>query len=238
MKHQAKVYLIPNTLGSEADTTQSFPPQNRNIIESLNHFAVENIKETRRFLVRLGLKHKIDESEFHTLDKRSNSMSIQPILSALKSGESVGIISDAGCPGIADPGSILVREAHKSNIQVVPLVGPSSILLALIGSGFNGQSFTFHGYLSREKEKRIKKLKEIESSSKSQKQTQIFMETPYRNEALWEDILQALKPSTSVCVAANLTLESEFLRTKSILDWKKGPKPNLHRVPTIFCLFA
>ena len=238
MNKTAKVYLIPNTLGAEADIAKSFPNYNKVVLESLSHFAVENLKDARRFLVRIGLKYKIDESEFYTLDKRSDISSIQPILAQLKSGASVGIISDAGCPGIADPGSILVAEAHQNNIQVVPLIGPSSILLALIGSGFNGQSFTFHGYLNREKTIKIKELKEMELSSKAKDQTQIFMETPYRNENLWEEIIKNLRPSTKVCIGANLSLSNEFLQTKSVGEWKKIPKPNLHKVPTIFCLYA
>ena len=234
--NSAKVYLIPNFLGDGSAIERSFPAENLKVIQSLSHFAVENIKDTRRFLVRIGLKPKINESEFYTLDKRSTASDIQPILEVLKQGNSVGIISDAGCPGIADPGSLLVSEAHRRNHQVVPLIGPSSILLALIASGFNGQSFTFKGYLNREKQIRIKELKELESISARTRQTQIFMETPYRNEALWSDLMQCLNPKTKICIAANINLPGEYIKTKSVAEWKKSKKENLSKIPAVFVL--
>lgn len=232
----AKVYLIPNFLGPEVSVASSFPAENLKIIESLNHFAIENIKDTRRFLVRIGLKPKIDASEFFPLDKRSGVEELQPILEKLKAGNSVGIISDAGCPGIADPGSLLVDAAHKLNISVVPLIGPSSILLALMASGFNGQSFAFKGYLHREKPERARELKEMESLSIRTGQTQIFMETPYRNDALWADLLKTLNPNTKLCIAANINTAKEFIKTKKVADWKKGNSVNLSKIPAIFLL--
>jgi 16S rRNA (cytidine1402-2'-O)-methyltransferase len=233
---KAKIYLIPNFLGAEVPIDSSFPKENIKIIEALSHFAIENIKDTRRFLVRIGLKQKIDSSEFYTLDKRSEIVEIQPILDALKNGNSVGIISDAGCPGIADPGSLLVAEAHKNNIPVVPLIGPSSILLALMASGFNGQSFAFNGYLNRDKLIRVRELKEMESLSQKTNQTQIFMETPYRNDALWEDLLKNLNPTTKLCIAANISTTQEFIKTKNVSDWRKSNKVNLSKIPAIFLL--
>lgn len=236
--NKAKVFLIPNFLGLEVKVQSAFPSENVNTIEDLSHFAIENIKDARRFLVRIGLKSKIDESEFYDLDKRSTVQDIQPIIERLKAGNSVGIISDAGCPGIADPGSLLVAEAHKNNIPVVPLVGPSSILLALMASGFNGQSFAFKGYLNRDKSQRVKELKEIESLSVRNGETQIFMETPYRNDALWEDLLKNLNPSTKLCIAANVNTPQEFIKTKSIIDWRKSNKVNLSKIPAIFLISA
>lgn len=233
---KAKVYLIPNFLGSESSLERALPQENSQVIQRISHFAVENLKDTRRFLVRIGLKSKIDESEFYPLNKRSTEEDIFPILEKLNAGHDVGIISDAGCPGIADPGSLLVEQAHKNGIQVVPLVGPSSILLALIASGFNGQSFVFKGYLNREKHIRSKELKEMESVARREGQTQIFMETPYRNEALWEDLMQTLHPNTKLCVAANVNCTGEYIRTKSIADWRKSKKENLHKIPAIFLI--
>ena len=233
---KAKVYLIPNFLGNDVSVDRSFPKENRDIVESISHFAVENLKDSRRFLIRIGLKNKIDESEFYSLDKRSTDEDVLLILSALQEGNSVGIISDAGCPGVADPGSILVAEAHRQGFTVIPLIGPSSILLALMASGFNGQSFAFKGYLHREKAIRSKELKEMEMLSKKEGQTQIFMETPYRNEALWADLMQVLNPNTKLCVAANITCPNEFIRTSSISEWRKSKKENLNKIPTIFVL--
>lgn len=229
------IYLIPNLLGSEASIERSLPQENLAIINSLKHFAVENLKDTRRFLVRIGLKAKIDESEFFTLDKRSQIEDLDSILTVLKNGHSVGIITDAGCPGIADPGALLVDIAHQHNYKVVPLIGPSSILLAIMGSGFNGQSFAFNGYLERDSSKRIKEIRSLEAKMQSQKQTQLFMETPYRNNALLGDLLTYLNPNTKLCIAANISLPDEFIQTKSILNWKKNT-PDLNKQPTIFLI--
>lgn len=233
---KAKVYLIPNFLGPEVSESRSFPAENKEIISSLSHFAVENIKDTRRFLVRLGLKFKIDQSEFYFLDKKSDWNDIQPMIEALKQGHSIGIISDAGCPGIADPGSLLVKHAHINGFQAVPLVGPSSIFLALMASGFNGQSFTFKGYLHRDKAIKISELKEMEQLVKQNFQTQLFMETPYRNEALWEVLMQTLHGETKLCVAANISLPNEFIKTRTVSEWKKNPKQNLDKSPAIFLI--
>lgn len=232
----AKVYLIPNFLGKEVSENRSFPSENKEIIASISHFAVENIKDTRQFLVRLGLKSKIDESEFYFLDKKSDWDDIKPMITTLKEGNSVGIISDAGCPGIADPGSLLVKHAHIQGFRAVPLIGPSSILLALMASGFNGQSFTFKGYLKREKATKVKEIREMENTINQNNQTQIFMETPYRNEAMWEDLLSTLRPQTKLCVAANISLPNEYIKTKTVEDWKKSGKQDIAKMPAIFLL--
>ena len=233
---KAKVYLIPNFLGLEVSENRSFPSENKDIIASLSHFAVENLKDTRRFLVRIGLKSKIDESEFYNLDKKSDWDDIQPMIAALKEGHSIGIISDAGCPGIADPGSLLVKHAHINDFQSVPLIGPSSIFLALMASGFSGQSFSFKGYLDRDNAKKAKEIREMETLANHQKQTQIFMETPYRNEAMWEDLMKTLQGETKLCVAANISLPNEYIKTKTVAEWKKSNKQNLAKMPAIFLL--
>lgn len=228
-----KLFLIPNLLGSEGIVNRALPSYNLEVIQMLRHFAVEHVKDCRRFFVRLGLKEKINESEFVELNKRSDENQFEQLTNWLQSGHSVGIISDAGCPGIADPGSRLVQWAHENNILVEPLIGPSSILLALIASGMNGQQFRFHGYLDRESDKRKKQLLQLESEAK--KETQIFMETPYRNEALMEDLLKHLHPKTSLCVAIDLSLNSEEIRRASIQEWRKM-KIKFHKRPAIFLL--
>lgn len=236
--NKTSVYLIPNTLGSEASIQASLPPANLEVIESLNHFAVEHLKDARRFLVKCNLKHKIDSSIFYELNKKSEQEEVEEILSVLKAGNSVGIISDAGCPGIADPGARLVYLAHKNNIHVVPLIGPSSILLALISSGLNGQSFTFHGYLERDSKLRSIQLKQIEAESKKNKHTQLFMETPYRNESMFEDLMTQLNPETSLCIAADISLPTAYIRTKKVKEWKKLQRPSLNKRPAIFLVLA
>lgn len=233
--NKAKVYLIPNLLGSEASTRFSFPEENKEFLQHIRHFAVENLKDTRRFLVRMGLKSIIDESSFYTLNKHSVSEDLSPILQVLREGHDVGIISDAGCPGIADPGALLVAAAHQNQFAVIPLIGPSSILMALIASGFNGQSFTFNGYLSREQAIRSKELKQLEAKAQ-QGQTQLFMETPYRNGALFADLIQQLAPNTLLCIASNISLPNEFIHTRAIKDWKKFNPEKLHKQPSVFLI--
>ena len=233
---KAKVYLIPNFLGPEVSENRSFPSENKEILASLSHFAVENLKDARRFLVRLGLKSKIDASEFYNLDKKSDWDDIKPMISALKEGNSIGIITDAGCPGIADPGSLLVKHAHMNGFQTVPLIGPSSILLALMASGFNGQSFSFKGYLNRDSAIKTKEIREMENMANHKHQTQIFMETPYRNESMWEDLMKTLQSETKLCVAANITLPNEYIKTKTVAEWKKSNKQSLAKIPAMFLL--
>ncbi len=233
---KAKVYLIPNFLGPEVSENRSFPSENKEILVSLSHFAVENLKDARRFLVRLGLKSKIDKSEFYILDKKSDWDDIKPMITALKEGNSIGIITDAGCPGIADPGSLLVKHAHMNGFQTLPLIGPSSILLALMASGFNGQSFTFKGYLNRDSAIKTKEIREMENLANHKYQTQIFMETPYRNESMWEDLMKTLQGETKLCIASNITLPNEYIKTKTVTEWKKSNKQNLAKIPAIFLL--
>lgn len=235
---RAKLYLIPNLLGENVAVQHVIPSGHVETIKKIRHFAVEHIKDARRLLVRLGLKELIDQSEFFEINKHSDQAISSKIIQQALTGHDIGIISDAGCPGIADPGAELVSLAHQNKIQVVPLVGPSSILLALIASGFNGQSFAFTGYLERDKNKRIQAIKELESQSMRLKQTQLFMETPYRNEALFEDLIQHLNGNTQLSIACDISLDTEFIRTQRIADWKKSGKPNLNKRPAIFSILA
>ena len=232
------IYLIPNLLGDDCSPERVLPAENNTVIESLNNFAVENLKDARRFLVKLGLKPKIDTSSFYNLNKKSSLTDLTELTAKIKSGESVGIISDAGCPGVADPGALLVKWAHDNKVDVLPLIGPSSILLALMASGFSGQSFAFQGYLDRESSKRSQQLRKMEADSRQLNQSQLFMETPYRNMAVLEDVLKTLNPSTKFCIAANISLPNEYIRTKTVQEWRKIQLPNLQKQPAIFLISA
>lgn len=231
------VYLIPNTLGEEVSVDISFPTHNREAISSIEVFAVEHIKEARRLFVKLGLKHKIEQSRFYEIHNKSNPLEQRDLLQELDDGNAVGVISDAGCPSIADPGSGIVAHAHRKNYEVIPLVGPSSIFLALMASGFNGQSFAFHGYLDRDPMQKQKQLRLMEKTALQIRQTQIFMETPYRNESMMKSIVDSLQGSTLCCVASAIQHDNAFIRTKSIAEWKKG-MPSIQKQPAIFLLSA
>jgi 16S rRNA (cytidine1402-2'-O)-methyltransferase len=231
------LYLIPSTLGDACTIEAVLPPRIREVCMGLRHFIVENEKSARAFLKRLSLDIPIQEFNLTLLNEHTNlkkedlSVLLQPLLN----GFNMGILSDAGCPAIADPGADVVKLAHEKNIKVVPLVGPSSILLALMASGFNGQSFVFHGYLPRERPDRIRKLKELELDSARKKQTQLFIETPYRNQHMFEDILATCEKHTQLCLAVDITLQTEFIATKSLQDWK-NQVPQLNKRPAIFLL--
>src|SRR5476651_2725145 len=227
------LYLIPVPLADEA-AAKSFTPFLVDTINSIKEYIVENEKTARRFLKEAGLKTPQSELLIHDYGKY-NRDSLKAFFTGLQSGKDVGLMSEAGCPGIADPGADIVAEAHKRGIKVVPLVGPSSILLALMASGFNGQSFTFHGYLPIDKVLRAKRIKELESNSIRFNQTQMFIETPFRNNSILEEVLRTCAPKTHLCIACNLTADDEFIKTQSILDWKKQI-PDLHKKPTIFLL--
>lgn len=208
------------------------------IARTLDTFVVENEKSARRFLATIKTDKPVRELTLLTLNEHSLDKDLPDLLAPLVAGKSVGLMSEAGCPGIADPGAKLVALAHRHHIQVKPLVGPSSILLGLIASGLDGQRFSFLGYLPADKSARIQKLKEIEKRSGIANETQIFIETPYRNQHMFEDILANCHPSTRLCVATNLTLESEMVRTYAIAEWKKSASPELHKQPTVFLLLA
>jgi len=228
------LYLIPVPLADEA-AAKSFTPY---LIDTINHikeYIVENEKTARRFLKEAGITTPQSELLIHDYSKHNREDTVD-FFKNLQTGASVGLMSEAGCPGIADPGAEIVEKAHRMGIKVVPLVGPSSILLALMASGFNGQSFTFHGYLPIDKLLRSKKIKELESTAEKLDQTQIFIETPFRNNPLLEEILKTAHPKTRLCIAADLTAATEFVQTKTIADWQKKT-PELHKRPAIFLLY-
>lgn len=228
------LYLIPNTLGGES-TEDIIPQKVAEIASELRVFAVEDIKSARRLLRKIDRSFPIDESEFFVLNKATAATEVYHLIKAMKAGKSVGIISEAGCAGIADPGAVLVALAHENEIHVCPTVGPSSILLTLIGSGFNGQQFSFHGYLPKEQKERIRKLKDLEQRVKRSGETQLFMDTPFRTMHVFEDLLNVLADDTLLCVASNLTLFNERVQTKTIKDWRENAY-DLSKQPTMFAL--
>ncbi|MDY6799592.1 MAG: SAM-dependent methyltransferase [Bacteroidota bacterium] len=230
----AKLYLIPTTLG-DSPVENVIPQYVVDIINQTNYYIVENVKTARRYLIKAGIKTRIDGLTFFELNKHTSPDNYESFLHPLKKNQNIGIISEAGTPGVADPGSAIVSIAHRKNIQVVPLVGPSSILLSIMASGLNGQNFAFNGYLPIKKHERTKTIKELEKKSKQENQTQIFIETPYRNQHLLNDLLSTCQPGTLLCIAADITLSREFIKTKKIKDWKKGI-PDLKKRPTIFLL--
>lgn len=230
----AQLYLIPNLLG-EMPWQQVLPATVPEVIARLSFFYVEDLRNARRFLKKCVPSIDIDTLRFYELTKETGEREAAGYLEPLLAGHDGGVISEAGCPGVADPGALMVRLAHNAGIRVVPLVGPSSILLALMASGFNGQQFTFHGYLPVKAAERIRKFQQLERTAHSSGETQIFMETPYRNNALLSDLLRHCQPSTLLCIAANITTEQELIRTQSIAGWRKNP-PDLNKLPTIFLL--
>lgn len=232
---QASLYLIPVTLG-ETSIEQVLPTYNKEIILQIKYFIVENIRSARRFLKKVESNINIDELTFYELNKHTKPEDIDNYLTPMSKGFHVGIISEAGCPTIADPGSDIVAIAQKKNYKVVPLVGPSSILLSLMASGFNGQGFAFYGYLPIDGSERIKKIKQLENLIHHEHQTQIFIETPYRNQKLVEDIIKHCIPSTKLCIAMNITCENEYIRTLSVKQWAKQ-LPDMAKQLCIFLLY-
>ena len=230
------LYLIPVPLAENA-AAKSFTPYLVDTINSIKEYIVENEKTARRFLKEAGLKTPQSELIIHDYGKHNRADGTADFFKGLQAGTDVGLMSEAGCPGIADPGAEIVEKAHRMNIKVVPLVGPSSILLALMASGFNGQSFTFHGYLPIDKVERSKRIKELEGLSVKNSQTQLFIETPFRNNPMLEEILKTCNPKTRLCIACDLTASTEMVQTKTIAEWQKKV-PELHKRPTIFLLFG
>ena len=229
------LFLIPVILAEGAES-KSLTPYLEQTINSINEYIVENEKTARKCLKNAGLKTPQSELIIHDYSKHNRNESIASYLKGLDAGNNVGFMSEAGCPGVADPGSDIVAEAHRRNIKVVPLVGPSSILLALMASGFNGQSFAFYGYLPIDKSDRDRKIKDLESASERLGQTQIFIETPFRNNPFLEHLLKSCKPDTRLCIASNLTADDEMIKSKSVGEWRKA-LPDLHKKPTIYLLF-
>ncbi len=227
------LFLVPNTLG-EYNADKVIPEGVLEVSRNLKHFIAENEKTARRYLKSIGTVHPLNDLEFFTLNKHTDSTELDSFLKPLLNGIDMGLISEAGLPAIADPGAQIVSRCHRKGIRVTPLNGPSSIILALIASGFNGQSFTFHGYLPIDRSERQKALKRIESAARSN-QTQIFMETPFRNEKLLDQLIQSLQPDTLLCIARDITLDSERITTKPLKLWKKQ-RPSLHKRPCIFAI--
>jgi len=233
---KGKLYLMPNTLG-DSPIEHIIPPYNSELINQIQYYIVENIRTARRFLSKSGIKTKIDDLEFFELNKHTQPEELNSFIQPMLNGHDVGVISEAGCPAVADPGADIVKLCHDADIEVIPLVGPSSILLALMASGFNGQSFAFNGYLPVKSPERISQLKKDEQRSKKEGQTQIYIEAPYRNMQLLDAMITSLNPATSLCVAVDLTLENQLVITKSVKSWRKI-KPSLHKRPVIFLFQA
>ncbi len=229
-----KLYLIPTTLGDN-EPLEVLPLSVKKVIEELDCFIVENEKTARRFIKQITPRKSQPSLTIFKLDKYADQLEVRTYLNACADGISIGLLSEAGVPAIADPGAEIVKLAHEKGIRVIPLVGPSSIILAMMASGFNGQNFTFNGYLPIDASERKAALKKLERLSKEKDQSQIFIETPYRNEKMMTDLKSALTPTTKLCVACDITLQTEYIRTLEIKDWKHV-KPDLHKRPTIFII--
>ena len=233
----AALYLIPVTLG-DTPLDRVLPSYNTEIVLGLRHFIVEEVRTARRFLKQVCRDIDIDALQFYPMGKHADAARFSQYLEPLRRGESMGVISEAGCPAVADPGADVVAICQREGLEVVPLVGPSSILLAVMGSGFNGQSFAFNGYLPIPPAERAKRLKQLEARSQAEGQTQLFIETPYRNDKLLADLLATLHPSTRLCIASGLTTEAQAIRTLSVKAWRQLPPPVIGKVPTIFAIYA
>lgn len=233
---ETALYLLPVTLGDTA-IDKVLPAYNVGIIREIKHFIVEDVRSARRFLKKVDREIDIDTLSFYPLNKHTSPEDISGYLNPLADGHSMGVISEAGCPAVADPGADVVAIAQRRNLKVVPLVGPSSIILSVMASGFNGQSFAFHGYLPIEPNERSKRLKELKGRIYSEHQTQLFIETPYRNHKMLDDILKACRPQTKLCIAANITCEGEYIKTRTVKEWKGTALPDLSKIPCIFLLY-
>ncbi len=230
-----KLFLIPTVIAEGQNST--IPVSVREAIMSTQSFIVENVRTARRYISSLKLGVVIEELEFEVLDKKTNDTQVSTMLDGLLKGKNIGILSESGCPGVADPGAKAVEWAHKRGVEVVPMFGPSSILLGLMGSGFNGQKFCFHGYLPIDKKELEKELRRLESESRKLNQTQIFIETPYRNNQMLEMLIRVSNNETRVCVAKDLTSPDQLIKTKKVSAWKKE-SIDLHKIPTVFLMYA
>lgn len=233
-KMPVELYLIPVTLG-DSPVDHVIPAPTLEILKKLDHFIVEDLRSARRFLRKAGFKAAFDDVHFYLLNEHSKEEDLDEMLNALMKGNSAGILSEAGVPAVADPGTRIVDLAHRHGIKVIPLVGPSSILLALMASGMNGQSFRFHGYLPVKNPARTNSIRQIERSALDSGETQVFMETPYRNMNLLEEILKTCRDETMLCLAADISLDTEFIKTKTVHEWKKN-LPGIHKRPAIFLI--
>ncbi|MBQ3800401.1 MAG: SAM-dependent methyltransferase [Treponema sp.] len=238
---EAALYLIPVTLGGD-DLSRVLPGYNHDVVCSIRHFIVENVRSARRFLKLVDKSVDIDSLTFRELNEHTDLTSISHYLDPLeKQGESIGIISEAGCPAVADPGAAVVEMAQRKGLRVAPLVGPSSIIMAVMASGFSGQSFAFNGYLPVKDGERVSRLRKLEGRAWSEDQTQLFIEAPYRNMKMFSAILSSCRGETRLCIAAGLTTGQEWVRTKKVSDWKKTPSPEIEgaisKIPAIFLLY-
>lgn len=231
----ATLYLIPTSLG-ECSFDKILPAQNTQIVTGLKHFIVEDVRTARRFLKKANPAIEINDLTFYVLNQHTTPEELSNFLSPMFAGHDLGVLSEAGCPAIADPGADVVAMAQKNNFTVVPLVGPSSILLSLMASGFNGQSFAFVGYLPIQPTDRAKMLRKLENRAYTEDQSQIFIETPYRNMKMLEEILHVCQPKTRLCIAVDITLETEFIKTKTVKEWKTQ-LPDLSKRPCIFLIY-
>ena len=234
-RNKGSIYLIPSSLGEGSEDFYSAAMKEK--IFGIACFIVENERSARRYLRSIGYKRNFDEVKMIKAETDDSFSPDEELLRLLKGGLNAGVISEAGAPGVADPGAAVVRWAHANGVRVVPLIGPSSILMALMASGMNGQQFAFHGYLPVQSHERKKKIRQLEEESSQKNQTQIFMETPYRNEALMKDLLETLKPATRLCIASNISLPDEFIFTQAVASWKKNI-PDLKKKPVIFVMLA
>ncbi len=232
---ETALYLLPSTLG-DTPINNVLPAANVEVITQIKYFIVENIRSARRFLKKVDHNIDIDTLTFYTLDEHTLPKDIHDYLKPLEEGNPMGVISEAGCPVVADPGSLVVELAQKKNLKVIPMVGPSSIILSVMASGFNGQSFTFYGYLPIEPDKRAVAIRTLETRAYKENQTQLFIETPYRNIKMLEEILHVCRPDTRLCIATDITCENEYIRTKTIKEWKKQ-LPDINKRPTIFLIY-
>lgn len=233
----ATLYLIPVALGESA-WPDYLPQASRDIVCTLRHFAVENAKSARAELKRIGHPLPLRELAIEQIPEKPSAADIERLLAPLREGHDLGLMSEAGCPGVADPGALLVRRAHELGISVRPLVGPSSLLLALMASGLDGQRFAFHGYLPAREPERSRRITELERESQKNTQTQLFIETPYRNAALFDALLTACRPQTLLCVASDLSLATETVVTRRVADWRKAQRPDLDKRPTVFLFLS
>lgn len=233
----ATLYLIPCPISDDTAVADVTPAANQAIIDSLDYFIVENTRSARRFLSKSGYAKAIDEATFVELNEHTSSPTeIARMIEPLKAGRSAGVISEAGVPAVADPGQAVVELCHKHNIRVVPLVGPSSILMAVMASGLSGQSFAFNGYLPIKEPERSKTIKRLESRARTEHQSQLFIEAPYRNVKLLEQMLKSLNPDTRLCIACDITSKSEYIRTQTVAQWRKSTMPDIQKRPTIFII--
>jgi len=230
----ANLYLIPVPLG-ESELDHVIPPNHKEIIRSISYFIVENIRTARRFLKKTDKDITINQLHFYELNEHTDITKIHTFLEPIGQDQSIGVMSEAGCPGVADPGADVVRIAHEKGIRIIPLVGPSSILLAMMASGMNGQNFAFNGYLPIKKDEKSRHIQFLEKRIYTENQSQLFIEAPYRNMQLLDDLLANCQPRTRLCIACDITLETEFIKTLPVSEWRKS-KPDIQKRPAIFVL--